>query len=591
MRLKLYTVLCLALGVGLSACGNVEVDGEGESSGPAATAEMALNVDLKGDTDVVGVKFKAIQIASCGPYDPTETGLVYEATESLEELFLPGDNDTFDEDGYTSPAYLDGSKHHFADHLFVVEPGCYKVIIKPIKEDGTVSNDCAIAKRSYINVEKDKINEVHLISQCRGVARTTLDIVGSLNHPPELDLDIQKFACAGSGVYVCATATDPDKDPAKIKFYELPDKYATSTTNSGPSPIPYEWLEHPEYDAETGKTTQCATIPTEYADTKEYKVVAKDLGWDGYKHVPIEDLLAEQHNYASDFNPDKSRASLKFPVHGIGHCIPAGMAFIGTTMGADLKTNRDHDPDLDTNPHYGMSEFQAKTVAKNAVDYVNPNLLGDPDPRILIVLDDNNQNEDPEDAEYIKQLLEKQLFTNVTLIEEPQNGADPDGLKPSDVVGYKIVWLVNPGYPIDDELTYHTLQDFRLKGGGVIVSGDDASQAIDVNGTLPMTWFSFLEYQGDNGTNTCGHPTDNNAGAKFFVEIIGDRPLAQGLMGNLSFPYGNDIDDAKRVGQGETLNAVTKGLVSDPDCIVDHLDRPYDVMTTVPSPLVFEPAP
>ncbi len=548
---------------------SVTACGDQADTSPVETADLALNVDLTGDTDVVGFKFKIKRVKCVGETEAPEP-FVDHATESLEEGFLPGENTTFEEDPYDPD-----SQHHFSDHLFTVEPGCYDVVAKPIQESGEKSEDCAIAKLPAVEALEGKVNEYHLISQCRGEARTMLDIIGSLNHPPEVEVTGQKFTC-GAGVRICAEVSDPDGDPVSIKWKGL---------HGADDPTPEDGSA--SFDT---PTTQCATIDTtaEDFDTEKYKVVVKDLGWgdlgDGLKLHPIEDLLPEQHAGWDD--PDKSRASLKFPIHKLEDCTPAAMAFIGTTLGAKLSevANGPNGPTYETDEDWGMSEDQAKTVAKNAINHVNPNLLGDPDPRILLVRDDAN-NEDPLEEEYIKQLLESQGFTNVTIEQE----ADLSGsaLSEDETVGYPIVWLVNPGYPIDDIETYETLKEFRENGGGVIISGDDAAQNTDLAAHGgDMANFSFMSVDLDddefNGTTACGYNTDNNAGKKYKVKFQSGTPLAIGLM-DLTFKYGNDIDRAFRVNQLEEVNAITKGLSKSGEytCLEEEYDQPVDVMTTV----------
>src|SRR5690554_3289419 len=162
---------CLSVGMALSlgACGDT---GDGDVGPGVETAGMALNVDLIGGTDVAGFRFTATPV-DCGTGLPTGDPAV-SADESLQEVNLPGGNSTFEKQPYDPD-----SSHHFADHYFTVAPGCYDIEATPIQSGGDASVDCATSTLYNEMVYDDAFNEVHLISQCRGVARTALDVIGS----------------------------------------------------------------------------------------------------------------------------------------------------------------------------------------------------------------------------------------------------------------------------------------------------------------------------------------------------------------------------------------------------------------------------
>jgi hypothetical protein len=546
------------MGVAASACGDAGEDAG--ASEPTASAEMALNVDLLGSTDVVGFKFKATQVHCGGPKKghPVHGAEVFTGKQSLEEGYLPGDNSTFENGPYDAR-----SEHHFSDQFFTVPSGCYDLEATPIRKHEKRSEDCATAKLEKQYVKDDRFNEFHLISQCRGTSRTSLDVIASLNHPPEVELDIQKFMCSGAGVTVCATARDADDDP--LRFYWNRKEQGCFIPQS---------LGRATVNPKNGEATHCVTIPSRYAESKAYEVVVKDLAWDAKlnKMVPIEELLPKQDDRGLGFDADESRASLHFKTHALGECSTSPMAFIGVTLGADLDWKYGK---LKTDDSRGMSSDQAEQLAKNAIKYVNPNALGDPNPRILLVRDTANP-EDKLEAKYIKQQLEKAGFDHVELIDEPSWG-----LKLHDTVGKKIVWLVNPGHPIDDDKTYDTLREFRKQGGGVIISGDDANQNSGL--TSPprsMSKFSFMKYLGNNGTSACGKPTNDNQGKNYLVKLEAYTPLTK-HMNDLDFPYGNDIDRNYALDKGETVNAYTKGL--DLHYKKECLHKKVPVMTTIPA--------
>lgn len=566
MKLKLIFATCLALGVAAGACGNIEEDGG--TSSPTADSQMALSADLLGASDVTQFKFKLTRV-DCYSGDKLSGFDPITATKSLENLALPGGNETF-EGGPYDEGYDAYSEHRFADNLFNVPYGCYDVKAIPLDKHGDLSEDCAIAKKSKQKAIKSAFTEIHLISQCRGEARRTVDVVASLNHPPEVTIKTEKFMCAGSGVRVCATASDPDDDPLRFKW--------VGKDNGCFLPIP---TTRPRYDKSTGEWTQCVLIPSHRAETKNYKVVVKDLAWDDkhHKRVPIEKLLEEQENYHPDhyFDPDKSRAEAHFQTHALDECIPGAKTFIGLTLGADLDGPADDTP----NEYKGMSRRQAKKLAKNTIEFVNPN-KHDYQPWILVVQDDNHNNEDRNEGKYIKRLLKAVGYKNVVYLDEPT-----DGLKSHYLVPFDVVWFTNPGHPIDDEKTYMKLRQFSERGGGVVISGDDANQNKELVDPLDMSYFSFMEFKkykriadmNANGTQACGRTVDN-WGAKAYKVKFKDTALTEGIT-DMKFPYANDIDRNKRLYKGEILVAYTEGLTCDHDC----LGAKIPVITAIPSPL------
>lgn len=555
MNCKRMVSACLSIGMALSlgACGDA---GGGDSLDPGAleSAGMALNVDILGGSDVAGFRFVATPV-DCMTGLPTGAP-AFSADESLQNTNLPGGNDTFEYHNYDPD-----SSHHFADHYFNVAPGCYDISATPIDDEGLVSQDCATATLYNQEVYDNAFNEFHLISQCRGIARTALDVIGSLNHPPEVSVEIDKFMCAGAGVVACATATDPDGDPIEFKWKGL--------ESACYRPEVISW----EFDPETGEFSECVVIPSYYAKSLSYKVTVRDLAWEDGCMVPIEEILPEQSGV--DFDAQKSRASLYFDTHALDDCTPGAMAFIGVTLGAELCEVGGM---LVSNPTMGMSEAQATQLAANAVAYVNPNRVGDPDPRILIVRDIANTEDELED-EYIQERLQAAGFTRVDRIDEPAAG-----LSLFDVIGYSIVWFVNPGYPNDQDTSYLTLKTFREQGGGLIISGDDANQDVSLTPPNTMEIFSFMQFDttasndNPNGTVTCGLLTDNNDGTTYIVEFDPTSPLSAGMT-DLDFLYGNDIDRNIALGMGEMVGATTVGISPNPTCLI----TPVPVMTTVPA--------
>lgn len=189
----------------------------------------------------------------------------------------------------------------------------------------------------------------------------------------------------------------------------------------------------------------------------------------------------------------------------------------------------------------GLEESVASELVVGAVDWVAPVAK----PKVLVVLDDFHHNESPEDAQYVVALLE-QAGVDVSYLEEPEPGIDAD-----DVAGYDVVWLSNPGYPMDDELSFTTLRQLLSAGKGVVLQGDDMAsshgQSFDMS---PITHLSFEH----NGTSSCGVTTDNNTGNGAYAVSHGAHDLLAGSSGK-SYRYADDIDWTKPKGDGEQVLA------------------------------------
>lgn len=198
----------------------------------------------------------------------------------------------------------------------------------------------------------------------------------------------------------------------------------------------------------------------------------------------------------------------------------------------------------------------AENVIRTSVAYVAQASA----PRILVVLDDDHHDEFTADAQYIVDVLRAAGYP-VTLINEPSSG-----LRSQDVSGYDVVWFTNPGWPVDDALSLQTLGAFREAGGGFVLSGDDITMNPTNSTTVRMSDYTFLNHA-DNGTTTCGRPTDNNAGDSYRITFDHtDHLLAAGLDGT-TFLYGDDIDHSTPVNDGETVLAWAN-LEGYPSCTV-----------------------
>jgi hypothetical protein len=217
---------------------------------------------------------------------------------------------------------------------------------------------------------------------------------------------------------------------------------------------------------------------------------------------------------------------------------------------------------MDNDP--GLGDADAGRLAQQTVRWVS----GMTSPKVLVVLDDNHHNEQPEDAAYVQSLLQT-AGLEADYMDEPT-----DGLSDADLVGYNAVWFTNPGYPMDDIASYYALAKYAEEGGGLVLQGDDMSasqgNAFDMSG---LTHLRFI----DNGTWYCGLAIDNNSTSNQFKVTVGvdDHPVTTGVSGE--FLYGNDIDITEFVndkGASTLATAVANG--GDAGCTPTPVIVAYD---------------
>jgi hypothetical protein len=488
-----------------------------------ATATIALTMDVLAPTDIAAMQITVERVSCEG--EEFEPG-TWTAVKTLEDFFLPGDipafiNQPFDED----------SVHIFADHYFLLPAGCYDAEIVPLAENREPSELCYAARKTHIEVYDGLTSEVLLISQCIGPARGGLDVVAAVNHPPTIidhTFNPSKFVSECEAVEICTTAIDPDADPLEFTWEQT----------GGPGLLLGPTVSSMALN-EDGSVTQCVVISTGEVDNYEFLVTVFDLGYDEDGQITrMEALLAEQEEAY------ESRDTLEFPVYASVECPGEGRSVaIVMTM-----SNRP-----------GLTPPMAGRLAANSVRWTNPNPTIEP--RILVVLDNNHNGEQAFDALFVRNLLVGAGFGSVAYMVEPAGGLDLPQL-----LDYDVVWFSNPGFPLNEVGTYNALLGFRDGGGGLILQGDDITR-FDAN-RLPMEPFTYSTWV-SNGTSTCGHPTDNNAGWNYLVEFDPPttslpHPVIDGLEGARAL-YGNDIDHSIPLGLGEEVLAIAT-LAQDESC-------------------------
>jgi hypothetical protein len=211
-----------------------------------------------------------------------------------------------------------------------------------------------------------------------------------------------------------------------------------------------------------------------------------------------------------------------------------------------------------------MSEVpnnRGKAFVKQTTDWANHIVRkGGVEPKILYMLDDNNQGEHgvdglgngaDGDADYVVKALRTEFGAgNVTLMDEPAGGVSAATLR-----NFDIVWFANPGHELDDMTTRDSLRSVRNNDGiSVIVQGDDMAGG---NGSGPdMTSLTNLNLV-SNGTTTCGQTTDNNNGVSYNMQFTNESITAlNGIIRDLrlrTYRYGEDVDHSTPKSQGEQI--------------------------------------
>jgi len=154
-------------------------------------------------------------------------------------------------------------------------------------------------------------------------------------------------------------------------------------------------------------------------------------------------------------------------------------------------------------------------------------------PRFLVLRDDNTGDENADDADYIVSVLQGAGY-DTTLADEPA-----DGVGATDIEGFDVVILSNPGDSPDDIATLDALYAYSVEGHAIVFQGDDMAH-FDDPAAFDMASLTRLYYV-DNGTTYGGYEIDDDAGDAYEVTVGMGHPVTTGLEGQ-QFRYGNDID-------------------------------------------------
>ncbi|HVK60379.1 MAG TPA: hypothetical protein VM432_02465 [Bdellovibrionales bacterium] len=190
----------------------------------------------------------------------------------------------------------------------------------------------------------------------------------------------------------------------------------------------------------------------------------------------------------------------------------------------------------------------AQFIAESVVRYTSHKT----NPKILVVVDHSTHDEDPEDTQYVIDVLLKRY--DVTFLQE-----DATGLTPELLAGFDIVWFNNPGHPMSSQATRDALLGFA---GGIVLQGDDLSQGAGFS----MESLTGLKAINNGNVVVCNgnsYTHDNNGGSKFSVSLNAQK-IPGANASQLSFEYGNDIDLTEVV--RSDLEVLATAVGGGPDC-------------------------
>lgn len=137
------------------------------------------------------------------------------------------------------PAWLGttGDAHPFADALFVLPPGDYRVCVTPLAQ-AAPSDYCASAE-GLASVTAGQTTETVIFAQCSATPNGGVDVVAGLNDPPHIDgLELLpgKFIWACDLATIAMAVTDPNGDELsyRLEVLEEPDGGLYTLPTDGP---------------------------------------------------------------------------------------------------------------------------------------------------------------------------------------------------------------------------------------------------------------------------------------------------------------------------------------------------------------------
>jgi len=203
---------------GVVASATAACSGGGGASPESGLGSLRAAVQVSDvEHDVSAVRFDVVAVEDeCGATP------VASETVTLEGAALPD-------------AFAGSGTHAFADGLFVLPAGSYRVCGTPLASEGT-SVECAPAD-AVTDVTAGATSEVVLTSQCDSAQNGGLDTVLALNDQPQ----ITGLELASAFITICetatltATATDANDDPLTYTWSTVAGPDGSSLRSDGAS--------------------------------------------------------------------------------------------------------------------------------------------------------------------------------------------------------------------------------------------------------------------------------------------------------------------------------------------------------------------
>lgn len=270
---------------------NCSSDTPGSPTSGEHNTELGVSALVPQNSEVARMR---IVVRRCGG-----GGTVENVTPELEETVVPNGIREFEEKPYDAD-----SRHRLADSYFYLDAGCYDVHVEPLDANGQPVSTCRRAAREKVRVRDGRTKEVLLIAQCKGEPRGGLDVLGTVNHEPEIEGPVfqpSKIVECPREVTICISATDPDDDPMRSTFKLI----------RGPTPLTPPTFSQPV--DRNGRIEDCVSFrPGQGVWKWKYKVW--DRVWDQGQLVDLEDFARQTQSVSAS-----SHDVLTFPLYG-GRC-------------------------------------------------------------------------------------------------------------------------------------------------------------------------------------------------------------------------------------------------------------------------------
>lgn len=180
---------------GLSLCGLAACSGGSSAGGDAEVGSLRAAIELSDFHGVTGVRIDVVAAEQGCESVPLQSQIAAPESEALPS------------------SLAQSGEHAFADGLFVLPAGSYRVCATPLAGD-VPSAECA-GTEAMVEIASGLTAEVVLISQCANPSNGAVDVVVALNDAPtiaQVTLDPSPFISVCESVSATVTANDPNGD-------------------------------------------------------------------------------------------------------------------------------------------------------------------------------------------------------------------------------------------------------------------------------------------------------------------------------------------------------------------------------------------